>query len=50
MSLFKIKSPGNVNAFVAFLSELASFNVVDTSGMTNEFLYFPEMDAISLNF
>ena len=50
MSLFKIKSPGNVNAFVAFFSELASFNVIDTSIVTNDLFYFPEMDAISLNF
>ena len=50
MGLFKMKSPGNVNAFNEFFAELASFNVVDTATVTNDFFYFPEMDAISLNF
>ena len=50
MGLFKIKSPGNVNAFNEFFAELASFNVIDTATLTNDFFYFPEMDAISLNF
>ena len=50
MPLFKIKSPGNVNAFNDFFAELANFNVVDTTDYTNDIFYFPEMDAISLNF
>ena len=50
MGLFKMKSPGNVNAFNEFFAELASFNVIDTATVTNEIFYFPEMDAISLNF
>ena len=50
MGLFKMKSPGNVNAFNEFFAELASFNVIDTDTVTNDFFYFPEMDAISLNF
>ena len=50
MPLFKIKTPGNVNAFTAFFAELANFNVVDTSSVTDQMLYFPEMDAINLNF
>ena len=50
MGLFKMKSPGNVNAFNEFFAELARFNVVETSPMMNDFLYFPEMDAVSLNF
>ena len=50
MGLFKMKSPGNVNAFNEFFAELASFNVIDTATVTNDFFYFPEMDAISLNF
>ena len=50
MGLFKMKSPGNVNAFNEFFAELASFNVIDTASVTNEIFYFPEMDAISLNF
>ena len=50
MGLFKMKSPGNVNAFNEFFAELARFNVVDTSPIMNDFLYFPEMDPISLNF
>ena len=31
MPLFKIKSPGNVNAFNAFFAEIANFNVIDVS-------------------
>ena len=50
MGLFKMKSPGNVNAFNEFFAELASFNVIETSSVTNDVFYFPEMDAISLNF
>ena len=34
MPLFKIKSPGNVNAFIDFSAELANFNVIDTSKFT----------------
>ena len=45
-----MKSPGNVNAFNEFFAELASFQVVDSSTVTNDVFYFPEMDAISLNF
>ena len=50
MPLFKIKSPGNVNAFNEFFSEISSFKVMDTDKFTADFLYFPEMDAMSLNF
>ena len=50
MPLFKIKSPGNVNAFNAFFAEIANFNVIDVSEYTEMMGYMPEMDAISLNF
>ena len=50
MPLFKIKSPGNVNAFNEFFSEISSFKVMETEEVTNGLLYFPEMDPISLNF
>lgn len=50
MPLFKVKSPGNVNAFNAFFAELANFNVVNTESITSDIFYFPETDAISLNF
>lgn len=50
MPLFKIKSPGNVNTFNAFFAEIATFNVVETSSVSESFIYWPEMDAISLNF
>ena len=50
MSLFKLKSPGNVNAFSEFFDEIATLDFFDTSDLTNEVFYIPEMDAISLNF
>ena len=50
MPLFKIKSPGNVNAFNEFFSEISSFKIVETEKVTSDLLYYPEMDAMSLNF
>ena len=50
MQFFNIKSPGNVNLFIGFFSELSNFDVIDTSEYTNMIGYVPEMDAISLNF
>ena len=50
MSLFKIKSPGNANTFIEYLAEPASLDFVDLGFVTNEIFYFPEMEAISLNF
>ena len=50
MPLFKVKSPGNVNAFIAFFAEIGNFDVVDTGAVTSEFVYIPEVDAVSLNF
>ena len=50
MPLFKIKSPGNVNAFNTFMAELGTFNVIDTEEFTASLGYMPEMDSASLNF
>ena len=51
MPLFKIKSPGNVNAFNKFFSSIAKFDVIDTKSLTLGMgIYIPEMDAISLNY
>ena len=50
LPLFAVKSPGNVNAFVKFLQEIGGFNFVDSDDFTSELLYFPEADAMSLNF
>ena len=50
MPLFKLKSPGNVNAFIDFFSELTKFEIIDTASMADGWFYFPEMDAIGLNF
>ena len=50
MPLFKVKSPGNVNAFNNFFAEIGGFNFIDIESYTREFMYFPEMDALSLNF
>ena len=50
MSLFSVKSPGNVNLFSNFFKNLCSFSFVDTDRLTEQILYFPEMDALSVNF
>lgn len=50
MPLFKVKSPGNVNAFIDFFAEIGNFDVVDTGSVTSELVYIPEVDAVSLNF
>ena len=51
MPLFKVKSPGNVNAFNEFMSEIAKFEIVDTNALTLEAgIYVPEMDSFSLNY
>ena len=50
MPLFNIKSPGNVNAFNIYFAEIATFNLIDTTGFTADIFYFPEMDSLSLNF
>ena len=50
MPLYKIKSPGNINAFIAFFDQIASFEFIDTSEYTSSFAYWPEMDGFSLNF
>jgi len=50
MPLFKVKSPGNVNAFNNFFAEIGGFNFFDTESFTSEMMYMPEMDALSLNF
>ena len=50
LPLFKVKSPGNVNAFNNFFSDIGGFDLVDVKDFTQEYLYFPELDAVSLNF
>ena len=50
MPFFDVKTPGNVNAFNEFMSEIGSFNLFDTSFVDSLLFYFPEMDSISLNF
>ena len=51
MPLFNIKSPGNVNAFNEFMSEIAKFEIVDTQALTLDAgIYVPEMDSLSLNY
>ena len=50
LPLFSVKSPGNVNFFNKFVMELTGFNFVDTEDLTEYLLYFPEMDAMSVNF
>ena len=50
MPFFNVKTPGNVNAFNEFMSEIGSFNIIDTEVVDSLLFYFPEMDSISLNF
>ena len=51
MPLFDIKSPGNINAFNGFMSEISSFQIVDTQALTLDAnIYVPEMDSLSLNY
>ena len=50
LPLFRVKSPGNVNMFNSFFSEIGGFDIVDVEDVTQELVYFPEMDAVSLNF
>ena len=49
MPYFNVKSPGNVNAFNGFFTEIASFQIVSTDFVDSMLFYFPEMDPISLN-
>ena len=50
LPLFKVKSPGSVNMFNNFFSEIGGGDVVDVEDYNQEIVYFPEMDAVSLNF
>ena len=50
LPLFKVKSSGNINAFNNFFSELGGFDFIDVTDYTQKYLYFPEMDAVTLNF
>ena len=50
LPLFDLKSPGNVNAFNEYFAEIASFKIIDVTGITADIFYFPEMDSLSLNF
>ena len=50
LPFFNVKTPGNVNTFNEFFAEIGSFNLIDTEDLDSLLFYFPEMDAISLNF
>lgn len=50
LPLFKVKSPGNVNAFNNFFEEIGGFQLIDVSVYTEDIVYYPEMDAMTLNF
>ena len=50
LPLLKVKSPGNVNAFNNFFTEIGSFQLIDTESFRESLIYLPEMDAFSLNF
>ena len=50
LPLFKVKSPGNVNTFNSFFKELGGFDLIDVTDFTQKYLYFPEKDALTLNF
>ena len=50
MPLFKVKSPGNVNAFNEFFTDTANFEVQEFDSVSNELFYIPEEDPVSVNF
>ena len=50
MPLFKVKSPGNVNAFNEFFTDTANFEVKEINAVSNGLFYIPEEDPVSLNF
>ena len=52
MSLFSSKNPGNVNALMQFIEELAKFNLlgIDFDLIVKDLIYVPEKDPIALNF
>ena len=51
LALLKVRTPGNVNAFNNFFTEIANFQFIDLEWLKKALLgYLPEMDAFSLNF
>ena len=52
MTLFASKNPGNVNALMDFIEELAKFNLlgIDFDKEVEDLIYLPEKDPIALNF
>ena len=50
LPLFKVKTPGNVQAFNAFFSEIGGFDFVDVDILNDKLFYWPELDAININF
>ena len=50
MPLFKVKSPGNVNAFNEFFTDTANFEVQEFDSVSNDLFYIPEEDPVSVNF
>ena len=50
MPLFNIKSPGNVNAFNNYVSEISNLQIIDTSALYFPQIYIPEMDSLSVNY
>ena len=50
LPLFKVHSPGNVNAFNNFFEEIGGFDFIDVTDFTQQYVYFPEIDAVTLNF
>ena len=50
LPLVNVKTPGNVQAFNAYFKEVGGFDFVDVGSLNERFLYFPEFDAVNINF
>ena len=49
MPLFKVKTPGNASSFNKFFIEMISFELFETTMLTEQFIYLPEVDPLSLS-
>ena len=49
MPMFKVKTPGNASAFNKFFLEMVSFELFETAILTEEYMYLPEDDPLSLS-
>ena len=50
LPLFHVKTPGNVSSFMEKFENLTDFDFFDLKKVTRSIMYFPEVDAHSINF